>query len=226
IDGAAYSSRVWHNLIPMIRGYGGDAWEQNGNVTINSPEAVKAVQLFHDMVYRDKSVVPPGDLSDFYAGSAAMTTGQISRVSKLKDVTWEWDIAPLPQGPAGSTSSNTIGQAAVVAFSAGKHSEAASAFVAFMTNKKNVAQMAKYWPPARKSIMDSSEFVTGNPDISMESMISTVIPGLKTGQVLPYHEKFPQISLAATGEFDRLWNKDADVKSILDDLAKAIKAQM
>jgi len=226
IDGAAYGARVWHNLSPMIRGYGGDAWDQNGNVTINSPQAAKAVQLFHDMVYMDKSVVPPGDLSDFYAGDAAMTTGQISRVSKLKDVSWEWDLAPLPQGPAGSNASNTIGQAAVVAFASGKNKAAANAFVAFMTNKANVAKMAVYWPPARQSVMDSTEFIGGNPDISMESMVSAVVPALKTGQVLPYHEKFPQISLAAAGEFDRLWSENADVQKILDDLAKAIKSQM
>jgi len=226
MDGAAYGARVWHNLVPMIRGYGGDAWDENGNVTINSPEAVRAVQLFHDMVFRDKSVVPPGDLSDFFAGNAAMTTGQISRVSKLKDVSWEWDLAPLPQGPAGVNSSNTIGQAAVVAFASGKNKEASNAFAAFMTNKANVAKMAVYWPPARQSVMDSTEFIGSNPDIPMESMVSAVVPGLKTGQVLPYHEKFPQISLAASGEFDRLWNENANVQTILNDLAKAIKSQM
>ena len=30
MDGAAYGARVWHNLVPMIRGYGGDAWDENG----------------------------------------------------------------------------------------------------------------------------------------------------------------------------------------------------
>ncbi len=226
MDGAAYGARVWHNLVPMIRGYGGDAWDQSGNVLINSPEAVRAVQLFHDMVYEDESVVPPGDLSDFYAGAAAMTTGQISRVSKLKDVSWEWAIAPLPQGPEGPASSSTIGQAAIVAFSSGRNRDAAAAFVAFMTNKENVSRMARYWPPARESVMNSSEFLDGNPDIPMEQMLSAVVPGLKYGKVLPFHEKFPQISLSASGEFDRLWNKDADVQAVLDSVAQAIKSQM
>lgn len=226
IDGQAYDVRVWHNLVPIIRGFGGDAWDAKGNVTINSPEAVKAVQLFHDMVYVDKSVVPPGELSDFYAGNAAMTTGQISRISKLKDVGWEWELAPLPQGPAGMNSSFTIGQAAIVAFSAGKNRDAAAAFVAFMTDKENVSKMSVYWPPARKSVMDSNEFLSGNPQISVESMVSSVVPGMKYGKVLPYHEKFPQISLSASAQFDRLWKADVNVQEVMDSVAQAIKSQM
>lgn len=225
MDGAAYSTRIWHNLIPIIRAYGGDAWDDSGNVLINSPEAARAVRLFHDMVYVDSSVVPPGDLSDFYAGNAGMTVGQISRVSKLKDVSWEWDIAPMPQGPEKDLS-YTIGQAAVVAFSSSKNRNAARAFVAFMTNEDNVAQMTKFWPPARMSVMDSSIFLSENPFISNESMLNAVVPGLKKGKVLPSHEKFPQIQLVASGEFDKLWNKDADIDAILKLLEEAIKSQM
>ena len=225
VDGAAYTTRTWHNLVPMIRGFGGEVWDENGNVLIDRPEAVKAVQLFHDMVYVDGSVVPPGDLSDFYAGNAAMTVGQISRVSKLDAVEWEWDVAPMPEGPAKGQS-QVIGQAAVVAFSAGKNKDAAAAFLAFMTNKENVTKMAKYWPPARQSVMESAVFVDGNPYISSESMMSAVVPGLKFGRVLPSHEKFPQIDLAASAEFDKLWNKDADVKAVLASLAAAIRANM
>lgn len=226
MDGAGYDGRVWHTLVPIIRGYGGDAWDLNGNVKINSKEAVTAVQLFHDMIYVDGSVVPQGNLSDFYAGNAAMTVGQISRVSKLKDVTWEWDIAVLPQGPVGVTESYTIGQAAVVAFSSGKNKEAAKAFVAFMTNEKNVSRMAQFWPPARKSVMDSEDFIGSNMYISKDSMESSVVPGLKEGSVLPYHEKFSQISLASSGEFDRLWNKDANVGEVLNLVAEAINSQI
>lgn len=225
-DGLPYTTRVWHNMIPMIRAYGADAWDQDGNVTINSPEAVQAVELYHDMIFQDESVVPPGDLSDFYAGNAAMTMGQISRVSKLKDVDWEWDIAPLPTGPAGEGASYTIGQAAIVSFGASKNQAASKAFVAFMTNEENVAKMAQYWPPARQSVASSEAFIQSNALISEASMASAVVPGLAYGKVLPYHERYPQISLSAQGEWDQLWRADADVPAILDSLAEVIKAQM
>lgn len=226
VDGGLYGNRVMHNLVPIIRGYGSDAWDQNGNVMINSSKSVEAVQLFHDMIYKDKSIVPPGDLSDFYAGNAAMTIGQISRVSKLKDVNWKWDIAPMPQGPAGNFASNTIGQAAIVSFSASKNKKVATAFTAFMTNKDNVEKMAQFWPPARVSVMKSMTFLDGNPSISLKSMLRSVVPGLQSGAVLPSHEKYSQIFLSASAEFDKLWNENADVQSVLDNVAKAIKSQM
>ena len=83
VDGAGFTTSVMQNLLPIIRAYGGDAWDSEGNVMIDTDESVAAVQLFHDMVYVDQSVVPPGDESSFYTGAAAMTVGQISRVSNL-----------------------------------------------------------------------------------------------------------------------------------------------
>lgn len=226
MDGGAYDVRIMHNLVPIIRGFGSDAWDGDGNVLINSPKSVEAVTLFHDMVYIDKSVVPPGDLSDFYAGNSAMTVGQMSRISKLKDVDWEWDIVSMPQGNDGKYTSSTIGQAAIVSFSASKNSAAANAFTAFMTNKENVEKMAKYWPPARESVMVSSSFLNADPNIPLDRMLRAVVPGLKTGKVLPSNEKYPQIFLSASAEFDNLWDENADVQAVLDKVAAAIKSQM
>ena len=61
VDGAGYTTSVMQNLLPIIRTYGGDAWDAEGNVLIDNDGAIEAVQLFHDMVYVDQSVVPPGD---------------------------------------------------------------------------------------------------------------------------------------------------------------------
>ena len=224
MDGMTYDKRVWHTLVPLIRSYGADAWDRSGTIGLNSPQAVQAVKFFHEMVYRDKSIVPPGDQSDFYAGNAAMTAGQISRVTKLKDVTWKWDLAPMPTGP--TTVSDTIGQAAIVVFGAGKNKEAARELLAYMTNKENVLKMAKYWPPARVSVMKSDAFLKSNPLISPESMQKAVVSGLLQGKVLPSHEKFPQIDLAASAQFDKLWNPSADVQAVMDAVAQAVKASM
>jgi multiple sugar transport system substrate-binding protein len=219
VDGQGYDVRVWHNLLPMVRSYGADAWDQDGNCRIAEPGAVKAVQLFHDMVYRDKSVVPPGNESDFYAGNAAMTVGQISRVGKLEDARFEWGIAPLPGGPEGS--SPVIGQAAVVAFAASKNRDAAADFAAFMTSKENVKKMAEYFPPARKSVLESDAFLEANPLISREDM-AVVADAIKNGRALSFHRNFPKIDLASRSQFDALWNPDADVQQILQNVCDAI----
>ena len=219
VDGQGYGARVWHNLIPIIRAHGGDAWT-DGNCRLDSEQSVEAVKLFHDMVYADGSAVPPGEQGDFFSGNAALTVAQISRVSKLADVDFDWGIAPLPAGPAGEAAA--IGQAGVVAFAQGKNKELAAEFLAYMTNKDNVATMAAFFPPARKSVLESESFLSSNPAVTPEQM-EIVAEGIETGSVLPSHERFPQIEAEARPDFDALWSEDADIQATMTKLCKDIQ---
>ncbi len=221
MDGQGYDVRVWHTLIPIMRAYGADAWDSNGNCQLDTPEAIEAVELFHSMIYEDKSVVPPGSQSDFYAGNAAMTVGQISRVGKLKDASFDWGIAVMPKGPAGEA--YVIGQAAVVAFKASENREIAADFVAFMTNKMNVKKMAEYFPPARESVLYDEAFLSANAAISKEQMRDVVATSIEKGEVLSFHPNFPKIDLTARAEFDTLWTADADVDAIMNRVAEKVQ---
>jgi multiple sugar transport system substrate-binding protein len=217
-DGQGYGSRVWHTLVPIIRAYGGTAWDGD-RCKLDSPLSTEAVQLFHDMVYADASTVPPGEQGDFFSGNAALTVTQISRVSKLADATFDWGLAPLPTGPAGDAA--TVGQAAVVAFAQGKNQELAAEFLAHMTNKENVAKMAAFFPPARQSILQGDGFLTSNAAVAPEKM-AFVAQGIENGTVLPSHQRFPQIEAEARPNFDALWSKDADVTATMQKLCSSI----
>lgn len=220
VDGQGYESRAWHTLVPIIRGYGGDAWDAEGTTClVNSPEAVEAVQLYHDMVFAGEGAVPPGEQADFYSGLAGMTVGQISRVAKLEDAGFQWGLAPMPSGPVGETP--IIGQAAIVAFNASPNQEAAADFIAFMTNQENTATMAQFFPPIRASVLESDALVSANPAIDPEDM-QYVVDSIKTGTVLPSHVEFSKIDLAARAEFDNLWSADADVEAVLNSVCEAI----
>ncbi len=218
VDGGGYDARILHNLIPIVRAYGGDAWDDQGNVKINSKESVAAIKLFHDMVYEDGSVVPPGDQSDFYAGAVAMTVGQVSRVSKLADGSFKWGMAPMPSGSAGSSA--VIGQAAIAANAKGKNVGLAKELVAYMTNKDCVARIAGIWPPARKSVLESEGFLSSNKLVTPQQMKTAVAASIKSGRVLPSHIKYPQIEVESKMVWDKLWNKDADVQAVCDEVAK------
>ena len=217
VDASGYDSRILGNLIPIIRAYGGDAWDEEGNILINSKESVEAVQLFHDMLYKDGSVVPPGDQSDFYSGAAAMTVGQISRVSKLAEGSFNWGMAPMPSGPAGSSA--VIGQAAIAANAKGKNVELATELVAYMTNKECVARIAGIWPPARKSVLNSEEFLTSNSLVTAEQMKTAVAASIENGKVLPSHINYSQIEVESKIVWDKLWNSSADVQAVCDEVA-------
>ena len=219
VDGQGYGSRIIQTLIPIIRSYGGNAWK-DGTCGFDSDEAIEAITLYHDMIFKDRSAVPPGEQGDFFTGNAALTMTQLSRVSKLKDVTFDWGIAPLPTGPTGAAS--VIGQAAVVAFAQGKQKDLAADFIAHMTNADNVAVMAKFFPPARQSVLNSESFLTSNAAVTSEQM-KIVADGIANGSVAPGHVAYPQIDSAIRPKFDALWKPDADVKAVVQNVCASIK---
>jgi multiple sugar transport system substrate-binding protein len=218
-DGQGYDTRIMHALMPPIRAYGGDVWS-NQECGFDKPEAVAAVQQLHDMVFKDKSIVPPGETGDYFSGNAAMTINQISRASLMEKAGFRWGIAPLPTGPAGE--SPVIGQAAIVVFTAGKQKDLAAEFVAHMTNEENVATMAQFFPPARNRVLGSDAFVTSNMLIPAEQM-AIVADAIAKGKVLPSHEKSPQILAAMKPRVDALWRADANVEESLKAVCAAIQ---
>lgn len=223
-NGEGYTARVTTNLLMLIRSYGSDAWDAEGNVTIDNEAAVQAVKLFHDMVYVDGSIVPPGDESSFVTGTAAMTSCQKSELGALADVTWKWDVAPIPAGPAGEVP--MIGQAALCANSQSPKADLAKKLVAYMTSEPCVARMAIYWPPARYSVLNSEAFLSGDGVLSAEQMERTVVAGIATGKVLPSHEEWAAMSEEARIYFDELWSADADVAAALAEVAEVYRSYM
>ncbi|PRY22188.1 carbohydrate ABC transporter substrate-binding protein (CUT1 family) [Aliiruegeria haliotis] len=222
-DGAGFDARIMQFLEPAIYANGGDVWA-DGECLLNSPEAVEAVTTLHEMIFVDKSIVPPGEQDDFFAGGAAMTSNQISRTSKLKDASFEWGIAPLPAAADGSRA-DIIGQAAIVAFANGKNTELAAEFVAHMTNTENTARMAEFFPPIRASVLASDSFTSSNALLSEQEM-AWVADAISSGTVLASHEKFAQIMAAAKPRFDGLWRPDADVGAVLNAVCDAIKPHL
>jgi multiple sugar transport system substrate-binding protein len=153
-----------------------------------------------------------------------MTLAQLSRTAKLGDASFDWDIAPLPAGPAGDQ--RTTGQAAFVVFNASKNADVAADFVAFLTNKQNVTEMATFFPPARNSVLESDEFLTSNPLVAPESMAAAVGSSIPLGTVEAVHVNFPKIDQAARAEIDKLWVPDADVQAVMDAVCEAINPLM
>jgi multiple sugar transport system substrate-binding protein len=218
-DGQGYDTRIMHALMPPIRAAGGDVWA-NKQCGFDAPESVAAVKQLHDMVYKDKSIVPPGEQGDYFSGGAAMTINQISRASLMAKAGFKWGIAPLPTGAGGE--SPVIGQAGIVVFAAGKQKELAAEFVAHMTTKENVAAAAQFFPPARGSVLASPAFINSNNLIPPEQM-KVVADAIGKGKVLPAHEKSPQILAAMKPRVDALWRANADVEASLKAVCTAIK---
>lgn len=219
-DGEGYGARVWISIVPMLRAYGADAWNDQNECQLDSPGAIDAMTLYHDMIFDDESVVPPGERANFFSGQSAMTITQLSRAANLAEADFAWGVAPLPSGPAGDVA--LIGQAALVVFERSPEREAAIDFLMHMTTTEGVATMAQFFPPARRSVLDSESFLTSN-DILSASQMTVVADGIANGSVVPSHPNFPQIDATARPIFDQLWRADADVEQVLNDVCGAIE---
>ena len=55
-------------------------------------------------------------------------------------------------------------------------------------------------------------------------MSAAVAASIGTGRVLPSHQLYPQIEVEAKIAYDKLWNKDADVASIMKEVGKVYRA--
>ncbi|WP_154650812.1 ABC transporter substrate-binding protein [Reinekea blandensis] len=222
MDGQGYDGRVWEVLVPLVRSYGGDVW-QGDTCTLNSATAVEAVQVYHDMIFKDQSAVPPGEMGDFFNGKAALTYTQISRASKLDEADFDWGIAPMPSGKAGSAP--IIGQAAVVVFKDSPNRALAEEFLAYMTNEAGVARMAEFFPPARASVLGSDAFLNSNSRLTPSAM-RIVANEINNGSVMPSHVNMPVIKSATRGTFDKLWKADADIEAVFTEACSRINKQL
>lgn len=209
------STNPWRLLVPIMQAYGGGSWDSDGTICLmNTAESVEAVTLVHDMMYIDNSIVKPNEKVDFTSGTVGMTMRQLSWLSSLTDVTFEWDFAPLPSGPAGAKP--VVGQAAVVVFNSSPNKEVAIDFLKFLMNSENSAKLSQFFPQARASVLDSGSIEATNPTLNTESIQTAIIDQIKNGTVLPSHVEYSKIDLAVRAELDKLWTIDADPTTIMD----------
>lgn len=220
IDGQGYESRIFHNITPLVRSFGGEIWA-NGKVGIDGAESAAALKLFLAMLNEDKSIVPPGNQSDFFNGAAAMTAGQISRISKLSAVSWKWGIAPMPAGPKGAAP--VIGQAGLGAFAKGKNAKVAAELVAYLSSPSCEERLAKFFPPARESVLSSPAFLKSVNGVSEDQMKTVVVDAIRTGRTLGAHASYPQIEAETRPAFDKLWKADANADAVLAEIGRILR---
>ncbi|RUT28580.1 sugar ABC transporter substrate-binding protein [Arsenicitalea aurantiaca] len=211
-----FNYQIWQNLASIWRGWGASPWSEDGDTcTFADQPMVDAMSFIHNAIFETGAMPGPGESVDFFAGDAAMTITQISRASLLPqgDDAFDWDLVPLPAGPAGEYA--VIGQAGIGVFANGANPEVATDFLAFMTNPENSRKLAQFFPPARASLLTAETLGLTNPLLSPEQLESVVIAGITNGVVLPGHEGFAQIQQTVRAELDALWTPDADVEAVL-----------
>jgi multiple sugar transport system substrate-binding protein len=221
-----FNYQVWQNLTSIYKGWGASPWSEDGTTcTFTEPAMVEAMSFIHDAIFTKKAMPGPGETVDFFAGDAAMTLTQISRASLLpKENPFDWDLVPLPEGPAGKYA--VIGQAGIGVFAQGENPEAAAEFLAFFSNPENSAKLARFFPPARASLLNAEVLGAANPLLSPEQLQAVVIEGIETGSVIPGHANFAEIQQTVRAALDALWVPDADVAAVMQSVCDRIQPML
>jgi ABC-type glycerol-3-phosphate transport system substrate-binding protein len=213
-----YSS--WNTLATVWTAFGASAWNEDGTECgFDSPEMAEAFTFLHKAIYTDKSMPGPGTTADFFAGDAAFAVAQVSRAGNL-DGSFAYDIQPLPAGPVGTYS--VIGQAGMGVLQSSAHVEAATGFLAYLTNPENAAKLAQYFPPPRQSLLTGEALAANNTKFTAEQLQTVVVDQVAGAVTLPNHTNPAEIAQKAKTALDAMWTEDADVAAVLGTVCDAI----
>lgn len=218
-----FEYRNWTRLVPLFYAYGASPWSEDATTcTADAPEMKEALSLFNGMVFEDGSSPVPGQQVDFWGGQAGATSAFLSSNVLLQDATFEWDIVPTPSGPAGDV--QAMGQASIVALSAGKNHEAALDFLAFLTNAENAAKLAQFYPPARESLLNTDVLI-GTSTILTDELIQPIIDAIiSSGQILPVAPNAAAVANGLNSSLDEfVFNPDVDLDEALPKVCEALE---
>lgn len=215
-----FEYQTWENLSTIWNGWDAAPWSEDGTqCTFTDPAMVEALTWIHDAVFDDAAMPEPGTTADFFAGDAAMTITQISRASAL-DGSFEWDLLPLPAGPAGQQ--NVIGQAGIGVFANAETPTVAADFLAYFTAPENAEKLATYFPPPRESLLNAETLGAANPALSEEQLQAVVVDGIQDAITKPTHVNFAKLQDTIRAELDAMWTANADVEAVLADTCSTI----
>lgn len=214
-----FNYETWENLATVYAGFGARAWSEDGTECEFTEQAmVEAMTFLHEAAFATSAMPGPGDDIDFFAGQAAMTITQISRASNL-DGSFDWDVLPLPAGPA--TQQNVVGQAGIGVLTAGQAPEVAAGFLAHFSSPASAEKLAQHFPPPRNALLTAQTLGAANPMFSEDQLQRVVIDGIKGAITKPAHANFAEVQATVRSAMDPMWAAGADIAEALGEVCAA-----
>ena len=206
-----------------IWAYGGDVINADHTKTlIAEPKALEAWQLFHDMMFVDKSWPNTNTASEygddpFLAGVAAMTTIGHWAVPGYSEANFKWDVAPMPKGPAGQATS--VNSAGFVIAKDSKNPDAAFEFLKYVLSEPAQTRLAElgFACPVLKSVAESDAFLKQSTPIDHKVFLDS----LAFAHMKPVFKGYDEWSSAIGDGMADIWTGDAELVPTLNEAVKA-----
>ena len=206
-----------------IWAYGGDIINADHTKTlIAEPKARPAWQLFHDMMFEDKSWPDSNTVGEyggdpFLAGVAAMTTIGHWAVPGYAEVKFKWDVASMPKGPAGQATS--VNSAGFVVGKSSKNPDAAFEFLKYVLSEPAQKRLAElgFACPVLKSVAESDAFLKQSTQIDQKIFLDS----LAFAHMKPVFKGYDEWSSAVGDGMGVIWTGEAELDPTLDEAVKA-----
>ena len=226
IDQFGFYSDLWDMELIWSEGiwaYGGDILNGDHTKTlIGDPKARQAWQLFHDMMFEDKSWPDSNTAGEyggdpFLAGVAAMTTIGHWVVPGYSEVKFKWDVAPMPKGPAGRATS--VNSAGFVVAKDSKSPDAAFEFLKYVLSEPAQKRLAElgFACPVLKSVAESDAFLKQSTPIDHKVFLDS----LAFAHMKPVFKGYDAWSSAVGDGMASIWTGEAELDPTLDAAVKA-----
>ncbi|MEC1007166.1 ABC transporter substrate-binding protein [Bacillus subtilis] len=208
---------------------GGSYISQDGKtVTVDSPETIEAIQFGSDLINKYKvqptSAQAQGMSNLFLTGKAGMKLmGPWDWADTEKNVSFEWDVAPMPAGKAGDVSAASylpigIGKGT-------KHPEEAFELLKFLsTGKGQDIQIDTINAiPVVKRHADKITTMKNAPENA--ASLGTLLQEGKTVMNAPYTPDYAEIANKIQPVIDNINLKDLDAEKELKKIADQIRKE-
>jgi multiple sugar transport system substrate-binding protein len=224
----ATAPKDWANaLYDIVWAIGADFFSEDmSKFELNSPEGIKAIQYYYDMLYKDEIHTKPGDQTQFESGKIGITRDTFSYSANLRKITdFEWDIAPNPTGP-NADAKIASGFANYSVTKGSGNEEAAIDLLKYFTSKEVMMDLVSTFPSPRRSVLTSPEFLNqpdGKP--SPSSVTAAFVnpiekPGVRS---LPAHGNYQKIDVQMQTYFDMLYAHSVTVKEMVAQMQNVIQ---
>jgi multiple sugar transport system substrate-binding protein len=208
-----WSEAIWSN--------GGEILNADYTKTLlGEPKARQAWQMFHDMIFVDKSMPDTiaageygGDL--FQAGVVAIWPMGHWAVPGYATVEFKWDVAPMPSGSAGRVTS--VNSAGFVVAKASKYPDASWKFIQFALSQTGQTRLTELGLaiPVLKSVANSPVFLqakVGDQTINQQIFLDA----LQYAHLKPIFKGYTDWSAAIGDGITTIWTGEADLGTTLD----------
>jgi multiple sugar transport system substrate-binding protein len=153
----------------------------------------------------------------FLAGVAAMTTIGHWTVPGYSEVSFKWDVAPMPKGPAGQATS--VNSAGFVIGKASKNPDAAFEFLKYVLSEPAQTRLAElgFACPVLESVAQSDAFLKQSTPIDHKVFLDS----LAFAHMKPVFKGYDEWSSAIGDGMADVWTGDAELVPTLDAAVKA-----